>query len=221
MKIKEAIAEIGCDLSKPSKMPGYGYSLPAHACLTGSKLAQIPGTPCHKCYAMRGNYLYTRVTLPQPWCQILPLVRLRRPSIHRHAVSYHCRMQTHARHRPLATHSRTRIRTTVQRRHPIEPVHSHQHHESGFTPSRQPEAQCPNVNHQPQRRVPMQSKRPWKLVRPMPRLLGAYHPQCQLPTALTLQAPTPHGGSWQDSNKPQLPKNSSHVVILDLTGEST
>ena len=61
MRIKDAIAEIGCDLSKPSKMPGYGYSLPAHACLTGSKLAQIPGTPCHKCYAMRGNYLYPSV----------------------------------------------------------------------------------------------------------------------------------------------------------------
>lgn len=61
MRIKDAIAEIGCDLSKPSKMPGYGYSLPAHACLTGSKLAEIPGTPCHKCYAMRGNYLYPSV----------------------------------------------------------------------------------------------------------------------------------------------------------------
>ena len=61
MKIKEAIAEIGCDLSKPSKMPGFGYSLPAHACLTGSKLAKIPGTPCNKCYAMRGNYLYPSV----------------------------------------------------------------------------------------------------------------------------------------------------------------
>ena len=30
-------------LSKPSKMPGYAYNLPAIHCKTGSKLAQVPG----------------------------------------------------------------------------------------------------------------------------------------------------------------------------------
>ena len=33
-------------LSKPSKMPGYAYNLPAIHCKTGAKLAQIPGTTC-------------------------------------------------------------------------------------------------------------------------------------------------------------------------------
>ena len=33
-------------LSKPSKMPGYAYNLPAIHCKTGSKLAQVPGTTC-------------------------------------------------------------------------------------------------------------------------------------------------------------------------------
>ena len=38
-------------------MPGYSYSLPAWECQTGSKLAQIPGTPCFNCYAMKNNYI--------------------------------------------------------------------------------------------------------------------------------------------------------------------
>ena len=56
MRVKDAVAVVGSDLSKPSKMPGFGFSIPADACITGSKLAKIPGTPCHKCYAKRGNY---------------------------------------------------------------------------------------------------------------------------------------------------------------------
>jgi hypothetical protein len=31
-------------------------TLPAWECKTGSKLAKIPGTVCHGCYAMKGNY---------------------------------------------------------------------------------------------------------------------------------------------------------------------
>lgn len=48
-------------LSAPAKMPGLGYSLPASQCQTGSKLAQVKGSTCHGCYAMRGNYLYGNV----------------------------------------------------------------------------------------------------------------------------------------------------------------
>ena len=48
-------------LSKPSKMPGYSYNLPAIHCKTGSKLAQIPGTTCHGCYALKGRYKFPNV----------------------------------------------------------------------------------------------------------------------------------------------------------------
>jgi hypothetical protein len=37
-------------------MPGYGWSISALKCKTGSRLATIPGSPCHKCYARRGHY---------------------------------------------------------------------------------------------------------------------------------------------------------------------
>lgn len=40
------------------KMPGASYALPASACKVGSKLAEIAGTVCSKCYVMRGNYLF-------------------------------------------------------------------------------------------------------------------------------------------------------------------
>jgi len=55
MLIKEAIRITG-GLSKPGKMPEGSYNLPAAACQTGAKLRLIPGTPCHKCYAFKGNY---------------------------------------------------------------------------------------------------------------------------------------------------------------------
>ena len=48
--IKSCEAVTGA-LSKPSKMPGWSYSLPASRCRTGSKLARIPGTVCYGCYA--------------------------------------------------------------------------------------------------------------------------------------------------------------------------
>lgn len=49
-------------LGKPSKMPGYTTAISAHRCVTGSKLAKIPGTPCFFCYALdRGNYQYPDV----------------------------------------------------------------------------------------------------------------------------------------------------------------
>lgn len=43
-------------LSKPSKMPGMAYSIPAKHCITGSALRKRPGTVCSVCYAFRGNY---------------------------------------------------------------------------------------------------------------------------------------------------------------------
>ena len=55
MKIKEA-TKIIISLSKPEKMPGYAYGLPAWECKTGAKLAKVPGSVCAGCYAMKGNY---------------------------------------------------------------------------------------------------------------------------------------------------------------------
>ena len=54
--LKKEAKEITGGLSKPSKMPGPAYSLPAQACITGAKLVKIPGTVCHGCYALKGNY---------------------------------------------------------------------------------------------------------------------------------------------------------------------
>lgn len=53
---------IAGSLSKPSKMPGYGYGLPAlESCKTGSKLAKVEGTTCSKCYACKGHYTFSNV----------------------------------------------------------------------------------------------------------------------------------------------------------------
>ena len=48
-------------LSKPSKMPGYSYNLPATKCITGSKLVKIPGSVCFGCYALKGRYRFSNV----------------------------------------------------------------------------------------------------------------------------------------------------------------
>jgi hypothetical protein len=45
----------------PSKMPGTAYGLSAERCITGGKLAKIPGSVCYGCYALGGNYLYPSV----------------------------------------------------------------------------------------------------------------------------------------------------------------
>ena len=45
MKAKE-LDQLTGTLSKPSKMPGWAYGIPAKECKVGSKLAKIPGTVC-------------------------------------------------------------------------------------------------------------------------------------------------------------------------------
>lgn len=62
--LKEAEAVVG-GLSKPSKMPGYAYGLPARRCVTGSKLAKIKGSVCSKCYALKGRYAFDNVQQAQ------------------------------------------------------------------------------------------------------------------------------------------------------------
>jgi hypothetical protein len=58
--IKHA-TNIAGTLGYPSKMPGTSYGISAHACLTGGKLASVPGSVCHGCYAFGGNYQYPSV----------------------------------------------------------------------------------------------------------------------------------------------------------------
>ena len=48
-------------LSKPSKMPGTSFSIPAQHCVTGSVLAKIPGSVCFECYALKGAYIWPSV----------------------------------------------------------------------------------------------------------------------------------------------------------------
>lgn len=61
MKIQDAKVVAGCDIGTPKKMPGFSYGLPATACITGSKLANVPGSVCFKCYALKGNYVWPSV----------------------------------------------------------------------------------------------------------------------------------------------------------------
>lgn len=48
-------------LSKPSKMPSYGWSIPATACAMGSLLRRVKGSPCSGCYALKGRYVFPNV----------------------------------------------------------------------------------------------------------------------------------------------------------------
>ena len=60
MLIKEAHKITG-GLSKPSKMPGPAYNLPASQCITGAKLVKVPGSTCSGCYALKGRYRFGNV----------------------------------------------------------------------------------------------------------------------------------------------------------------
>lgn len=53
--------EVTGGLSKPSKMPGFAYSIPAEECKVGSKLRKIKGSVCEKCYALKGRYVFGNV----------------------------------------------------------------------------------------------------------------------------------------------------------------
>lgn len=48
-------------LSRPSKMPCHGYSIPASTCKTGSKLRAVSGSTCSSCYACKGRYTFDNV----------------------------------------------------------------------------------------------------------------------------------------------------------------
>ena len=58
--LKKEANKITGGLSKPGKMPEGSYNLPAVACITGAKLARVPGTTCHGCYALKGRYRFKK-----------------------------------------------------------------------------------------------------------------------------------------------------------------
>jgi len=58
--LKKEASKIVGGLSTPGKMPCYSINLPATECKTGAKLAQVPGTTCHGCYALKGRYRFKK-----------------------------------------------------------------------------------------------------------------------------------------------------------------
>jgi hypothetical protein len=72
MNTQEALKIVG-GLSKPSKMPGWAYGIPAAECKTGKKLQDVPGSTCEGCYATKGCYVF-------PVVQAAQYRRLRRQS---------------------------------------------------------------------------------------------------------------------------------------------
>ena len=66
--------EITGGLSRPSKMPGPAWGLPASRCKTGAKLAGGPGTTCSSCYELAdktpaGGKLPTR-SVSEAWTSL-------------------------------------------------------------------------------------------------------------------------------------------------------
>lgn len=55
---RDALVQITGGLSAPSKMPCRSWSIPASTCQVGSRLAEIPGTICSRCYARKGTYIF-------------------------------------------------------------------------------------------------------------------------------------------------------------------
>lgn len=64
--------EVAHSLSKPSKMPWFGYSLPAETCAFGSLLRSKAGSVCSKCYALKGRYVFDNV-LRAMWLRLASL----------------------------------------------------------------------------------------------------------------------------------------------------
>ena len=51
--LKQAIEDAGKVTTGNTKMPGTSFPISARRCITGSKLAQVDGSVCSKCYALR------------------------------------------------------------------------------------------------------------------------------------------------------------------------
>ena len=64
MNTQEAWKIVG-GLSRPSKMPGWSYGLPAAECKTGQLLVDVVGSTCEGCYATKGCYVFPVVQAAQ------------------------------------------------------------------------------------------------------------------------------------------------------------
>jgi len=64
MNTQEAWKLVG-GLSRPSKMPGWSYGLPAAECKTGQLLVDVIGSTCEGCYATKGCYVFPVVQAAQ------------------------------------------------------------------------------------------------------------------------------------------------------------
>ena len=64
MKTNQALKIVG-GLSRPSKMPGWAYGLPAKECKTGSKLREVKDSVCEECYALKNCYIFKIVQAAQ------------------------------------------------------------------------------------------------------------------------------------------------------------
>jgi hypothetical protein len=64
MNNKDNLKLVG-GLSKPSKMPGWAYGIPAKECKTGAKLVNVKGSTCEGCYALKGCYVFDVVQAAQ------------------------------------------------------------------------------------------------------------------------------------------------------------
>jgi len=64
MNTQEAWKIVG-GLSRPSKMPGWSYGLPAAECKTGQLLVDVIGSTCEGCYATKGCYVFPVVQAAQ------------------------------------------------------------------------------------------------------------------------------------------------------------
>jgi len=68
---KKAAATVCGTLTQTSKMPCKSYSLPTEACITGFKMAQIPGSICFDCYADKGFYkVYANTIKPAQFSRL-------------------------------------------------------------------------------------------------------------------------------------------------------
>ena len=83
VKAAKAVANVS---TGNSKMPGTTYAIDAFACKTGSKLAAIPGTPCHGCYARKLQKL--RPSVDQGWKANLSKWQESSPELWEQAVAF-------------------------------------------------------------------------------------------------------------------------------------
>tara|TARA_R110000751_G_scaffold62_1_gene271 strand:- start:2312 stop:3061 length:750 start_codon:yes stop_codon:yes gene_type:complete len=60
-EVKKVLQGYNGGLSSPSKMPSFAYNIPAWECKVGSKLVNVVGSTCEKCYALRGRYNFSNV----------------------------------------------------------------------------------------------------------------------------------------------------------------